>query len=144
MESKKVIFFSENPNDEYYKFSPKFKKLFIGPKDYRFYSSDQLFNALRANHFNDDKTVQQIIENPDSNSEFVIQNFNQQVWDIVKYRALVLANLYKFQDVELQNLLLLTGDSDLVYCDESDTNLLGKALEEIRTTLRLQYTFPDY
>ena len=88
-----------------------------------------------------------------------VKDFDQGIWDMVKYSVVVNGNWYKFsQNRELRDFLLSSGDSVLVYASPYDEtwgimlseedeeaqdpanwqgqNLLGYALMEVRDELR--------
>ena len=91
-----------------------------------------------------------------------VKNFDQLIWDKVKYSIVLNGNYYKFcQDEAMRNFLLATGDKVLVEASPLDTiwgiglaegnvkalnpatwrgqNLLGFALMEVRDELRTLY-----
>ena len=124
---------------------------------------EQFMMEQKAQLFGDEKIRQQILESKQQNEikklGRKVQNFNQSLWDQVKYLIVLNGNWYKFsQNKHLKNFLLSTGDAVLVEASPYDAvwgiqlsadapdasnpmnwqgeNLLGFALMEVRDELR--------
>lgn len=131
----------------------------------RFYTSEHYFMWLKARHFNDLKTMDAVANasHPGSAKKLgrQIVGFNDDEWVKVRYDAMVNVNIAKYrQNPELLKELLNTGDHVLVEASPVDkiwgiglaedndlvldeknwqgTNLLGKALMEVRNYFKLE------
>jgi hypothetical protein len=90
-----------------------------------------------------------------------IRNYNDRIWSAKRYHAMVQVLEAKFEDPELKEILLATGDRIIVEASPYDRiwgvglseedddlykgnwkgqNLLGKALMEVREKLRMEGT----
>lgn len=129
----------------------------------RFNNSEQAFMWEKASHFRDDETRDLIQK--ESNPKHVkalgrrVKNFNAEEWMMKSYIFMIAVNNAKFRENErLKQVLLLTGDKTLVEASPYDKiwgiglhwndddvldetkwkgmNLLGKALMEVRKTIK--------
>lgn len=128
--------------------------------------TEQYMMAEKARLFEDDEIEKQIMSASDPHEMKAlgkkITNFNQEIWDKVKYSIVLNGNYYKFtQHKEMRDLLLATGDKVLVEASSLDSiwgigledsdpkaqnpmmwkgkNLLGFALMEVRDELKVLY-----
>ena len=124
---------------------------------------EQYMMAAKAELFQDQEIMEQILNSSDQKEIKTlgrkVRNFDQRVWDHVKYSIVLNGNWRKFsQNRELREFLLSTGDSILVEASPYDNiwgiklfantpeaqdsfqwrgeNLLGFALMEVRDELR--------
>lgn len=124
---------------------------------------EQFMMANKAELFEDPKVLQQILECSDPRQIKAlgrkVQNFDEKVWDEVKYSIVLNGNYLKFtQNAELRNVLLNTGERILAEASPYDRvwgigmseshehaedplrwkgqNLLGFALMEVRDEIR--------
>lgn len=134
-------------------------------KDLDFFNSEQYFMWIKAITFGDEETAEKILKkgkNPKTAKALgrEVKNYDDKVWNEKRYQVMVDANLYKYsQNEELKELLLnpelegkhyveaskfdtiwgigLTEDNPLVDDEKNwlGTNLLGKALDEVRDKL---------
>ena len=134
-------------------------------KELEFFNSEQYFMWMKAITFNDEETAEKILKkgkNPKTAKALgrEVKNYDNTVWDSVRYGIMVDANYYKYtQNEELKKLLLnpeLDGKHyveaspyDRIWgigCDETTAlddesnwngqNLLGKALDEVRDKIK--------
>lgn len=128
--------------------------------------AEQYMMAEKARLFEDDAIEKLIMQTADPKEMKAlgkkVKNFDQTVWDKVKYSIVLNANYYKFtQNKEMRNFLLSTGNKILVEASPLDPiwgiglgaedpkahnpttwkgkNLLGFALMEVRDELRKLY-----
>lgn len=128
--------------------------------------AEQYMMAEKARLFEDEEIEKQIMETSDPKKMKdlgkKVKNFNQKIWDKVKYSIVLNGNYYKFsQNSEMRNFLLSTGDKILVEASPLDTiwgiglseqninsenpiawkgkNLLGFVLMELRDELKKIY-----
>jgi hypothetical protein len=136
---------------------------FIIEEGTEYNSTEQLMMAEKARVFKDEICINKILL---SDSPYVIkklgseiQNFNQKIWDDLKFEVLVKGNYYKFkQNKSLQQFLLSTNDIIIVQASPLDKiwgigldennpltlnpniwkgeNLLGFALMKVRDQIR--------
>ncbi len=134
-------------------------------KELHFFNSEQYFMWVKAITFGDEEVAEKILEkgkNPKTAKALgrEVKNYDDKVWNEKRYQVMVDANLYKYsQNEELKELLLnkelegkhyveaskfdtiwgigLTEDNPLVDDEKNwlGTNLLGKALDEVREKL---------
>ena len=134
-------------------------------KELHFFNSEQYFMWVKAITFGDEEVAEKILEkgkNPKTAKALgrEVKNYDDKVWNEKRYQVMVDANLYKYsQNEELKELLLnkelegkhyveaskfdtiwgigLTEDNPLVDDEKNwlGTNLLGKALDEVRERL---------
>ncbi|MCM1107155.1 MAG: NADAR family protein [Blautia sp.] len=124
---------------------------------------EQFMMANKAKLFGDEKTREHILQCSDPKTMKAlgrkVKNFDEMVWNEVKYSIVLNGNYLKFtQDAKLRNFLLSTGDSVLVEASPYDSiwgikmretdenslnpskwrgqNLLGFALMEVRDEIR--------
>lgn len=133
----------------------------------QFCNSEQYFMLMKAvTFYNEEVNLPLIIELMNETDPKIIKGygrkvngFNQKVWDKVKYKHMLNANLQKFgQNEALKQKLLATGDKLLVEAATNDkiwgigmtvehedflfpdkwkgTNLLGKVLMDVRAKLK--------
>jgi ribA/ribD-fused uncharacterized protein len=129
----------------------------------RFTSAEQYMMYRKAELFNDGWASKEIMatSNPREIKAWgrKVQNFDAKMWASVAYDFVIRGNLAKFsQSEKMRNVLLDTGDSIIVEAAPNDaiwgigldeataiitppekwpgTNLLGKALMEVRNILR--------
>ena len=134
-------------------------------KELEFFNSEQYFMWMKAITFNDEETAEKILKKGKSPKTAKalgreVKNYDNAVWDSVRYGIMVDANYYKYtQNEELKKLLLnpeLDGKHyveaspyDRIWgigCDEATAlddesnwngqNLLGKALDEVRDKIK--------
>ena len=125
--------------------------------------AEQFMMAMKAVTFNDDFCLKKILEtsNPSIQKRFgrQVRNYNDKEWNEVRYNFVVQGNYAKFsQNGYLKKVLLNTGNKILVEASPYDTiwgigmdannpdrfdtskwkgtNLLGKALMEVREKLK--------
>ena len=129
-----------------------------------FSSSKQFFVYMKAKTFepNNIELHKKIFEEKDpikiSNLGRQVENYSDLIWKNIKYEIMVQGLKLKFgQNLELKLKLLITGDKILYDCTDSnkmwnigcnifeicitnnyhDSNLLGKALVEVRNWLKI-------
>lgn len=130
-----------------------------------FFNSEQYFMWVKAKTFGDEDVADEILKkgkNPKTAKALgrKVKNYDDAVWNEKRYQVMVDANLHKYsQNEELKALLLnpelkdkgyveaskydtiwgvgLTEDNPLVDDEKNwlGTNLLGKALDEVREKL---------
>lgn len=130
-----------------------------------FFNSEQYFMWVKAKTFGDEEVADEILKkgkNPKTAKALgrKVKNYDDAVWNEKRYQVMVDANLHKYsQNEELKALLLnpelkgkhyveaskydtiwgvgLTEDNPLVDDEKNwlGTNLLGKALDEVRDKL---------
>lgn len=130
-----------------------------------FFNSEQYFMWVKAKTFGDEEIAEEILKkgkNPKTAKALgrKVKNYDDTVWNEKRYQVMVDANLHKYsQNEELKALLLnpelkgkhyveaskydtiwgvgLTEDNPLVDDEKNwlGTNLLGKALDEVRDKL---------
>jgi ribA/ribD-fused uncharacterized protein len=139
--------------------------------DIHYYTSmEQYMMAEKARLFEDDEIEKQIISSTDPREikslGQKVKNFNQDIWDRVKYSIVLTGNYYKFsQNKEMRDYLLSTDNKILVEASPLDKiwgvgfsaenskintphswngkNLLGFALMELRDDLKKVYRNVD-
>ena len=154
---KHVFFWGEWPSNW-------FKCHFVA-EGKEFFNSEQYFMWVKAKTFGDEEVADEILKkgkNPKTAKALgrKVKNYDDAVWNEKRYQVMVDANLYKYsQNEELKGLLLnpeLKGkgyvesspldriwgvglsENDPLIDDEKNwlgTNLLGKALDEVREKL---------
>ena len=154
---KHVFFWGEWPSNW-------FKCHFVAEGN-EFFNSEQYFMWVKAKTFGDEEVADEILKkgkNPKTAKELgrKVKNYDDAVWNEKRYQVMVDANLHKYsQNEELKGLLLnpelkgkgyveaskydtiwgvgLTEDNPLVDDEKNwlGTNLLGKALDEVRERL---------
>lgn len=136
-----------------------------GDKTLEFHNSEQYFMYEKAITFGDEETAQAILDkgyNPKQAKALgrKVKGYSDEVWDKVRYKVMVRANLHKYlQNEDLAELLLnpefdgkqfveaspfdhiwgIGCDEVTALDDESNwkgLNLLGKALNEVRDILK--------
>ena len=134
-------------------------------KTLEFYNSEQYFMYEKAKAFGDEETAMRILfegKNPKQAKSLgrKVKGYSDEVWDKMRYKVMVRANLLKYlQNKDLEKLLLneeFDGKNfveaspiDRIWgigCDEATAlddesnwncqNLLGKALDEVRSILK--------
>ena len=134
-------------------------------KTLEFFNSEQYFMYEKAMTFGDKETAQEILDNGKNPKQAKalgrkVKGYSDEVWDKVRYKVMVRANLHKYaQNEDLEKLLLneeFDGKNfveaspyDCIWgigCDEATAlddesnwngqNLLGKALDEVRDVLK--------
>jgi hypothetical protein len=133
-------------------------------KKLEFFNSEQYFMWVKAKTFGDETIAMRILlegKNPKTAKTLgrMIKNYDDKVWNEKRYQVMVDANMYKYsQNEDIKNLLLSdlfkgkgfveaspidkiwgigVGETEALD-DESNwkgTNLLGKALDEVREKL---------
>ena len=125
--------------------------------------AEQYMMASKARLFNDEETLQKIMEATEPNTcKYLgrqVNNFDSKIWDDNCYQIVLEGNLAKFsQNKDLKKELLATGDKILVEASPMDciwgiamskdhpdcgnpakwqgTNLLGFALTEVKEILK--------
>jgi len=128
--------------------------------------AEQYMMSEKARFFKDEEICKLIMKSTDPKEMKAlgkkIRNFEQNMWDKVKYSIVLNGNYFKFaQNEDMRNFLLSTGDKVLVEASPLDTvwgiglsesneksqnpstwrgqNLLGFALMEVRDDLRNVY-----
>lgn len=137
-----------------------------GRKRLRFFNSEQYFMYVKAKTFGDEEIAERILsegKNPKTAKALgrKVKNYDDTVWSEKRYQVMVDANMHKFsQDKKLKELLLSSefdgknfvesspldrvwgvglAENDPLIDDENNwlgTNLLGKALDEVREKLK--------
>lgn len=147
---------------QWYK-TPIGMKLTKDSKIIMFNCAEQAMMWGKAIFFEDEETANQILKTSSPKEQKAlgrkVKNFNQEKWDKFKYKLVLRINYLKFmQNPELKELLLLTDNKEIVEASPYDTiwgvglaesdplildktkwqgeNLLGKALMEVRQTIR--------
>ncbi len=158
---KHVFFWGEWPSNWY---PCVFNAEYEG-KEYTFYNSEQYFMFVKAKTFGDEENALKILlegKNPKKAKTYgrMVKNYDDEKWNEIRYKVMVDANMAKYsQNNELKELLLnleLEGkhyvesspvdriwgvglsENDPLIDDEKNwlgTNLLGKALDEVRDKL---------
>jgi ribA/ribD-fused uncharacterized protein len=134
-------------------------------KTLEFHNSEQYFMYEKAKAFGDEETAMRILfegSNPKQAKSLgrKVKGYSDEVWDKMRYKVMVRANLLKYlQNKDLEKLLLneeFDGKNfveaspiDRIWgigCDETTAlddesnwngqNLLGKALDEVRSILK--------
>lgn len=134
-------------------------------KTLEFHNSEQYFMYEKAKAFGDEETAMRILfegSNPKQAKSLgrKVKGYSDEVWDKMRYKVMVRANLLKYlQNKDLEKLLLneeFDGKNfveaspiDRIWgigCDEATAlddesnwngqNLLGKALDEVRDILK--------
>lgn len=134
-------------------------------KTLEFFNSEQYFMYEKAKAFGDEETAMRILfegKNPKQAKSLgrKVKGYSDEVWDKMRYKVMVRANLLKYlQNKDLEKLLLneeFDGKNfveaspiDRIWgigCDEATAlddesnwngqNLLGKALDEVRSILK--------
>lgn len=134
-------------------------------KTLEFHNSEQYFMYEKAKAFGDEETAMRILfegSNPKQAKSLgrKVKGYSDEVWDKMRYKVMVRANLLKYlQNKDLEKLLLneeFDGKNfveaspiDRIWgigCDEATAlddesnwngqNLLGKALDEVRSILK--------
>ena len=159
---KHVFFWSGWPSNWY----PSIFTAEYEGKEYEFHNAEQYFMFVKAKTFGDDEIAERIInEGKDPKVAKAlgreVKNYDDKKWNEIRYQIMVNANYYKYsQSEELKELLLnpefdskhfveaskydtiwgigLTEDNPLVDDEKNwlGTNLLGKALDEVREKLK--------
>jgi ribA/ribD-fused uncharacterized protein len=128
--------------------------------------AEQYMMAEKARLFKDEEVCSSIMESKDPKEMKAlgkkVKNFDQTIWDKVKYSIVLNGNYYKFsQNEKIRNYLVSTGNKILVEASPMDTiwgiglgkenekaynpntwkgkNLLGFALMEVRDEIRNVY-----
>jgi len=132
-------------------------------KGKKFSNTEQAFMWEKAIYFNDNEIAEDILKTPDPKNAKdlgrLVKNFNQNLWFNVCFEIMIEVNKAKYsQNEKLKKLLLSTGDKVIVEASPFDAiwgiglhwkddkvldeklwkgmNLLGKALMEVRNTLK--------
>jgi ribA/ribD-fused uncharacterized protein len=134
-------------------------------KTLEFFNSEQYFMYEKAKAFGDEETAMRILfegKDPKQAKSLgrKVKGYSDEVWDKMRYKVMVRANLLKYlQNKDLEKLLLneeFDGKNfveaspyDRIWgigCDEASAlddesnwngqNLLGKALDEVRSILK--------
>lgn len=134
-------------------------------KEYSFSNSEQYFMWMKALTFGDEETAKKILKrghNPRTAKTLgrEVKNYDNEVWDELRYGIMVDANYYKYsQNEDLKELLLnpefdgkhfveaspydhiwgIGRDETTALDDQSNwngDNLLGKVLDEVRDELK--------
>lgn len=122
----------------------------------RFHSSEQALMWFKARRFEDIETAEKILKT-DNQAEIKklgrqVKNYNEEIWSSIRFDVMRNILYYKFsQNPILRDKLISTGDADIYEASPYDKiwgigstdvndikgkNLLGKALMEIRATLK--------
>ncbi len=131
-----------------------------------YFFAEQYMMAEKARVFEDKEIRKEILQSKDPKQIKAlgrkVKNFNQEIWDTVKYSIVLNGNYYKFaQNKAMRDYLFSTGDSILVEASPLDRiwgiglgennekihsipewrgqNLLGFALMEVREELKRVY-----
>lgn len=158
---KHVFFWGEWPSNWY----PCIFNAEYEGKEYTFYNSEQYFMFVKAKTFGDEENALKILlegKNPKKAKTYgrMVKNYDDEKWNEIRYQVMVDANMAKYsQNDELKELLLnpelkgkhyvesspvdriwgvgLSEDNPLVDDEKNwlGTNLLGKALDEVRERL---------
>lgn len=134
-------------------------------KTLEFFNSEQYFMWMKAITFGDEKTAEKILKrgnNPKTAKALgrEVKNYDDKQWDKIRYDIMVAANYFKYsQNEEFKEALLNPefdgkhfveaspydkiwgvglGEDNPLVDDETNwkgTNLLGKALDEVRERL---------
>lgn len=159
---KHIFFWGEWPSNWY---PCVFNAEYEGKK-YTFYNSEQYFMFVKAKTFGDEETAEKILskgKNPKTAKALgrEVKNYDDKEWDKIRYDIMVTANYFKYsQSEELEEMLLNPefngkhfvesspidkiwgvglGENNPMIDDENNwkgTNLLGKALDEVRERLQ--------
>lgn len=140
-----------------------FEKCYIKHRGHLFATTEQAFMWEKAVFFNDHESASKILreENPAKAKKLgrEVKNFDDSKWSKVCYEIMYLINYEKyFQNTRLKNILLNTGDKQLIEANPRDfrwscgleandpnieneedwpgENLLGKVLMQIRQELK--------
>ncbi len=132
----------------------------------KFFYAEQYMMFWKASLFKDEEIKKQILNSKDVKQIKAlgrkVKNFNQEIWDKVKYSIVLNANYYKFsQNKQMRDYLLSTGNKILVEASPVDKiwgvglaedderinniyhwkgqNLLGFALMEVREEIKRIY-----
>ena len=135
-------------------------------KTLEFFNSEQYFMYEKAKAFGDEETAMRILfegKDPKQAKSLgrKVKGYSDEVWDKMRYKVMVRANLLKYlQNKDLEKLLLNDefegknfceaspidivwgvglAENDPLIDDESNwrgQNLLGKALDEVRSILK--------
>lgn len=127
--------------------------VFMGVK---FHSSEQALMWFKAKRFEDIETAGKIL-NTDNQAEIKnlgrqVKNYNEKIWSLIRYNVMYHILYYKFsQNPVLRDKLMSTGNADIYEASPYDQiwgigstdvnningmNLLGRALMEVRATLK--------
>jgi len=164
---KHVLFWGEWPSN-WFKTEFKVKVLNEDKEEIlTFYNSEQYFMWVKARTFNDKETAEKILKTKDPKEAKAlgreVKNYDDEVWNKMRYKVMVDANKLKYsQNDELKELITsdefkgkgyveaskydniwgikLTEDNPDADIEEKwqGQNLLGKALDEVRTWLLKQ------
>jgi len=158
-----ILFWGHTGNNYYKEFSNFYPCTFIDTNNIKYNCTEQYFMIKKAETFEPDnkELIQKILNetNPMQIKKYgrSIKNFDTKLWNTISYKIMYDALLYKFtQNDNLKKILIDTATKHLVEASPYDakwgagmnakeikksnykysgTNLLGKALEEVRTNL---------
>ncbi|EKT4550826.1 NADAR family protein [Flavobacterium psychrophilum] len=165
-----IFFWKPNPNIIDYSCFGQWR-----PSDFevdidKYSCTEQYMMAEKARLFEDKEIEKQIMQTSDPKEMKAlgkkVKNFDQTVWDKVKYSIVLNGNYYKFsQNKEMRDFLISTGDKILVEASPLDAiwgiglgednpkahnpttwrgkNLLGFALMELRDEMKILYNNYD-
>ena len=158
---KYIYFWGEWPSN----FHPaKFSVKFDG-KEYTFHNSEQFFMFAKAKTFKDEKIAEQILRegiDPKKAKKLgrKVSNYDDKVWDKVRYKVMLKANMLKYTQNEQLKKNLLDSKFDgkhfveasihdniwAIGCSIEDAkddqsnwnglNLLGQVLDEVRERIK--------
>lgn len=158
---KHIFFWGEFPSN----WHPTHFVVKEGMNELEFFNSEQYFMYIKAKTFGDEEIATKILtegKNPKTAKGLgrKVRNYDDSVWNDKRYQVMVDANMYKFsQDEKLKALLMNPefdgknfvesspldrvwgvglAENDPLIDDENNwlgTNLLGKALDEVRERL---------
>ncbi len=155
MSNNKFVFFWGGPFSQWYT-----HKMRIDGVDYS--CAEQFMMAMKAQVFNDEDAYEKIMATKDPRKQKAIgrkvRNFDPTEWGKVAKEYVYIANLKKFEDNPLREILLATGDLEIVEASPYDkiwgigmgeddpdrfdktkwrgTNWLGEVLMQVREDLK--------
>lgn len=151
----KFVFFYGGPFSQWYQSQFEIDGI-------KYNCAEQYMMAMKANTFNDKEAYDKIMKSHDPSTQKAtgrkVKNFNPEVWNKVAKDYVYKANVAKFSVPYLKEILLNTGDQEIVEASPSDriwgiglpmghpdladktkwqgTNWLGECIMKARETLR--------
>ena len=121
-----IYFYGHAKSKKYGCFSQFYQPAhFVDDSDVHYNCAEQWMMASKARVFNDHKTLQQILNETDPHRikrlGRLVENFDNAIWDGIKYEIVLTGNRFKFQqNKNLMYLLKSTGKATLVEAAAND------------------------